>query len=204
MKERLIHAITYLVIISVLITLGFVMSNSVNGSSQPYIDQPILLVHGIFSDGSNFKPMENYLKNTVGIRASVSAINLPSKVGVNNLNGPAISKAVDSLLAKSSTSKLNIIAHSMGGANSLYYINKMEGKKKVDKLITLGGANRLETSVAPEGVAVTTISSKNDVVVIPLLSNLTGANNIVISGPGHNDLVSNSNVQSLVKDALSK
>jgi triacylglycerol lipase len=204
MRKNSMRIITSTVVLSVLVTLFFVMSTSVYAATTTYLDQPIILVHGIFSDGSHFKPMEKYLKNTVKVKATVYAINMPSKIGINSMNGPAISKEVDSILSKSGASKINIIAHSMGGANSLYYINKMKGHKKVNKLITLGGANRLETTVAPEGVAVTTISSKNDIVVIPLLSKLSGANNIVISGPSHNELVGNSKVQSLVKEALSK
>ena len=94
------------------------------------------------------------------------------------------------------------VAHSMGGANSLYYILNRGGIDKVDKLITLGGANRLTTSSAPRGVIVTSIYSTSDTIVSPLLSRLDGANNISVNLVSLIGLLYNSRVNALIKAAL--
>lgn len=92
----------------------------------------------------------------------------------------------------------------MGGANSLYYILNRGGSTKVDKLVTLGGANRLTTSSAPEGVEVTSIYSTSDTIVSPALSRLSGANNIQVSLVSHIGLLFNSRVNALIKTALNE
>lgn len=133
------------------------------------------------------------------------AVDLPDKVldvGNNAINSRVIDNYVNDVLQKTGKSKVDIVAHSMGGANSLYYITKLGGNAKVDKLVTLGGANGLVTSVAPEGVDVTSIYSLNDMIVNNYLSHLQGANNIRIYGVGHIGLLNNSNVNSLIVKAL--
>jgi triacylglycerol lipase len=90
----------------------------------------------------------------------------------------------------------------MGGANSLYYINNLNGMSKVDRLVTLGGANKLVSSTAPNGIAVTSIYSSSDMIVTNYLSELKGANNIQISGVDHVSLLMNAKVNSLIVQAL--
>ncbi|MMZ63776.1 Lipase EstA precursor [compost metagenome] len=92
----------------------------------------------------------------------------------------------------------------MGGANSLYYILNRGGASKVDKLVTLGGANRLTTNTAPQGISVTSIYSLNDTIVSPMLSRLEGATNIPVSLVSHVGLLFNSRVNGLIKTALNE
>ena len=72
----------------------------------------------------------------------------------------------------------------------------------MDKLITLGGANRLTTSRAPSGIKVTSIYSTSDTIVSPALSRLDGANNISVNLVSHIGLLYNSRVNALIKAAL--
>ncbi|GGH52614.1 lipase EstA [Paenibacillus silvae] len=163
---------------------------------------PIVFVHGLTGSDSNFALIERYLRGEGWSSDELFAIDLPSKAGNQLLNSAAISRFVDDVLRQTGHSKVHIVAHSMGGANSLYYILNRGGIDKVDKLITLGGANRLTTSRAPDGIRVTSIYSTSDTIVSPALSRLDGANNVSVNLVTHIGLLYNSRVNALIKAAL--
>jgi len=165
---------------------------------------PVVFVHGLTGSDSNFTFIESYLRGQGWSSDELFAIDLPSKQGNQLLNSAAISQFVDRVLQETGHSKVNIVAHSMGGANSLYYILNRGGSSKVDKLVTLGGANRLTTTSAPQGVKVTSIYSTSDTIVSPALSRLSGANNIQVSLVSHIGLLFNSRVNALIKTALNE
>ncbi|WP_440119380.1 esterase/lipase family protein [Paenibacillus sp. QZ-Y1] len=165
---------------------------------------PVVLVHGLTGSDSNFAAIERYLRSQGWSKDELFAIDLPSKQGNQQLNSAAISRFVDDVLRQTGHTKVDIVAHSMGGANSLYYILNRGGASKVDKLVTLGGANRLTTRTAPKGINVTSIYSTSDTIVSPALSRLDGANNISVSLVSHIGLLFNSRVNDLIKTALSE
>lgn len=163
---------------------------------------PVVFVHGLTGSDTNFALIKRYLRSQGWADNELYAIDLPSKQGHQELNSTAIKLFVDDVISKTGSSKVNIVAHSMGGANSLYYILNKGGSSKVEKLITLGGANRLTTNYAPEGIKTTSIYSSSDFIVRPYLSMLYGANNIEIRGVSHIGLLSNYQVNNLIKSAL--
>ncbi|WP_202743946.1 esterase/lipase family protein [Acinetobacter calcoaceticus] len=165
---------------------------------------PVIFVHGLGGSATNFALMKNYLKNQGWADNELFAVELPSKNGNQQLNSATISHAVDEAINKTGHNKVHIIAHSMGGANSLYYILYHGGQSKVEKLVTLGGANLLTTSQAPSGIAVTSIYSTADTIVNPSLSKMNGAQNIQINFVSHIGLLANENVNDLIKTALSQ
>ncbi|RDU23789.1 esterase/lipase family protein [Anaerosacchariphilus polymeriproducens] len=189
-----------LIIFAVLLSV-FTFNSTIFASAASN-KNPVIMVHGLGGSSTNFYMIQNYLVSKGWSRDQMTAVVLPTKTGDNILNSRAISNAVDKLLAQTGASKVDIIAHSMGGANSLYYITKMNGAQKVDKLVTLGGANRLVTSSAPSGVDVTSITGTADMIVASSLSKLNGANNISVPGVTHIGLLSNSKVNSLIEKAL--
>ncbi|MEC0125090.1 esterase/lipase family protein [Paenibacillus pabuli] len=165
---------------------------------------PVVFVHGLTGSDSNFAAIKSYLRSQGWSNDELFAIDLPSKQGNQTLNSAAIARFVDNVLLETGHSKVHIVAHSMGGANSLYYILNRGGASKVDKLVTLGGANRLTTTSAPKGIEVTSIYSTSDTIVSPVLSRLDGANNIPISLVSHIGLLFNSRVNALIKTALNE
>ncbi|AFC30795.1 EstA [Paenibacillus mucilaginosus 3016] len=171
-------------------------------AAEPTARTPVVFVHGLSGSDSNFAYIKYYLQKQGWTSDELYAIDLPSKQGNQLLNSAAIASFVDDVLSKTGHTKVNIVAHSMGGANSLYYILNRDDASKVDKLITLGGANRLTTSDAPAGVNVTSIYSTSDTIVANYLSILNGANNIRISGVSHIGLIFSSQVNQLIQTAL--
>lgn len=163
---------------------------------------PVIFVHGLGGTASNFTYIESYLSRQGWASNERYAIELPSKSGNQLLNAATISRKVDEVLAQTGSQKVNIVAHSMGGANSLYYILNNGGLSKVDRLVTIGGANRLTTSRAPEGIKVTSIYTINDQIVSNQLSMLDGANNIRVFGMAHIGLLYSPSVSALITTAL--
>ncbi|MEW4371043.1 alpha/beta fold hydrolase [Paenibacillus sp. JQZ6Y-1] len=191
------------IVMALLVSLTGLWGNTPSASAAT-THTPIIFVHGLGGSASNFIAIESYLTRQGWSSNELYAIDLPTKNGVQTLNAAAIRSKVDDVLARTGSTKVNIVAHSMGGANSLYYIINYGGADKVDKLITLGGANRLTTNSAPAGVDVTSIYTLNDQIVSNYLSILDGANNIRIAGVMHIGLLYNSNVNSLILEALQK
>ncbi|MCZ1263724.1 alpha/beta fold hydrolase [Paenibacillus tundrae] len=163
---------------------------------------PIVLVHGIGGAGFNFASIERALINEGYSRSDLYAIDFLDKSGNNVTNSRQLSTYIDDVLRKTGASQVDIIAHSMGGANTLYYINNLGGGKNIDKVITLGSPNRLMAQSAPKGIAYTSIYSTSDLIVNNTLSPLNGANNIRIFGVTHIGLLIDRGVQSHIMNAL--
>lgn len=193
-----------LVFMSMMLVLAFSGLGHTERAAAATARTPVVFVHGLTGSDSNFTFIESYLRSQGWSKDELFAIDLPSKQGNQLLNSAAISQFVDDVLRQTGHSKVNIVAHSMGGANSLYYILNRGGASKVDKLVTLGGANRLTTNTAPQGISVTSIYSLNDTIVSPVLSRLDGATNIPVSLVSHVGLLFNSRVNGLIKTALNE
>ncbi|TSB47729.1 esterase/lipase family protein [Alkalicoccobacillus porphyridii] len=184
------------------------LSMSLNSEAQAQeaasidFEKPVVLVHGIGGAGYNFFSIERHLRDAGYDRADLHSIDFDDRSGNNLRNSRQLRDFIDDVLSQYEVDEVNIIAHSMGGSNTLRYLTQLDGVGNVDKVITLGGANRLGASSVPAGVDFTSIYSSSDLIVANSLSRITGANNIHVTGVTHLGLLTNNRVQSLIIEAL--
>lgn len=199
------------VLLSILLVVVFAIALPINkGNTVQAAEQhnPVVFVHGIGGTASNFYSIERYLASQGWNSNQFYGVEFYNKQGSNITNGPQLKRYVDSVLQRTGAQKVDIVAHSMGGANTLYYIKNLGGGNKVDNVVTLGGANGLTTNQALPGtdpndkILYTSIYSLTDGIVAPSLSRLYGGKNIRLTGIDHLSLLVNSQVKGYIKEGL--
>lgn len=101
---------------------------------------PILFVHGWNSSGAIWSTMIGRFE-TDGWAPEELYTWSYNTAQSNATTAQQLSAKVDSILAVTGASKVNIISHSMGALSSRYYIKNLTGGSKVDAFISLGGPN---------------------------------------------------------------
>lgn len=106
---------------------------------------PVLLVHGWgMNSPTTWTAMKAHLEAD-GYR--VYMIDFTSNIASNVTEAQELRAKVDSILARTGASKLDIVTHSMGGLSTRYYIKYLGGSAKVRDVIEIGTPNH-GTSVA--------------------------------------------------------
>ncbi|MBI5103682.1 MAG: triacylglycerol lipase [Solirubrobacterales bacterium] len=101
---------------------------------------PIVFVHGWNSSGSVWNTMVSNFKADGWTSAELNSWSY--NTGQSNATTAAqLRDKVDSVLAATGASKVDIISHSMGGLSSRYYTKNLGGDAKVDQWVSLGGPN---------------------------------------------------------------
>ncbi|MEZ4872943.1 MAG: hypothetical protein R2827_12055 [Bdellovibrionales bacterium] len=102
--------------------------------------KPVLFVHGVIHNRSAFFPMKKYLIDR-GYR-NLYSMNYSTRHG--SLIGMVedLANRVDEVLLKTGSDQVDIVAHSLGGLVSRYFMSVGEGRGKVRQLITLGTAHK--------------------------------------------------------------
>ncbi len=95
---------------------------------------PVLLIHGILVQARVFRRMANYLTRSGW---DVHALNLTPHLGEVGIDELAVQIA--DYIDKNFTTKqtIDIVGFSMGGIVSRYYIQRLEGIKKVQRFISI-------------------------------------------------------------------
>ncbi|MBW3573056.1 MAG: triacylglycerol lipase [Gemmatimonadetes bacterium] len=106
---------------------------------------PILFVHGWNSDGSVWKTMIANFKADGWTDAQLA--NWSYKTSQSNAaTADEIRFKVDSIIAATGATKVDVITHSMGGLSSRYYSKNLGGDARIDAWVSLGGPNHGTTS----------------------------------------------------------
>lgn len=113
-------------------------------SNKKYKNQtnkrPLLLVHGIWHNNSAFFLLKHFLRkrgwnNIFYVDLQTTRFSIPELA-------EQLRDSVENILKKTEKQKIDLIAHSLGGIISRYYIQFLGGGSKVKNLITLGTPHR--------------------------------------------------------------
>jgi len=101
---------------------------------------PILFVHGWNSSSSTWNTMVSRFQADGWTASELN--NWSYNWHQSNATTAAdIGNKVNSILAATGATKVDIISHSMGGLSSRYYLRNLGGDQKVDDWVSLGGPN---------------------------------------------------------------
>lgn len=106
---------------------------------------PILFVHGWNSSGSVWGTMISRFKADGWTAAQLHSWSYNTAQS-NATTAKQIASKVDSILAATGATRVDVISHSMGGLSSRYYARNLGGDLKVDGWVSLGGPNHGTTS----------------------------------------------------------
>ena len=103
---------------------------------------PILFVHGINGSSANYDVMIQRFADS-GWPADLLFVfdAKDPKWGCNVDNAAAIAALVESILAQTGNTRIDLVAHSMGTISTRYYLKFLEGHQFVNTYVTLGGMN---------------------------------------------------------------
>jgi len=93
----------------------------------------IILLHGA---NSNLKSMYYSMKLLETFGVDVVSLGYNHRESINNFSRD-IKNKIENLMKKTRSKKLSLIGICLGGLVARYYIEKLEGKENVDKLITI-------------------------------------------------------------------
>jgi triacylglycerol lipase len=101
---------------------------------------PILFVHGWHADASTWSTMVRRFRADGW--TSEEIVNWSYNSGQSNVTtAQQIAAKVDSILAATGATRVDIVSHSMGALSARYYVRNLGGAAKVDAWISLGGTN---------------------------------------------------------------
>jgi len=101
---------------------------------------PTLLVHGLWGDSSTWtKWLENKTVENSGY--PIYAMNIRRNDRRFDYGAGKVSEAINEITKETGVPKVNIVAHSMGGLNSRWYIQNPGYRLDVNKLVMLGTPN---------------------------------------------------------------
>jgi triacylglycerol lipase len=89
---------------------------------------PVLLVPGWADTGEDVAVLQGRLRAAGWPEDRVAAVTFEHPSGSNREHAREIATAVDSLLARTGEAQVDVVAHSMGGLATRYYLRERDGK----------------------------------------------------------------------------
>ncbi|WP_341525010.1 triacylglycerol lipase [Nostoc sp. UHCC 0302] len=100
---------------------------------------PVLLVHGIEDTGAVFNRMADYLRQKSRSVYTLDLVPNNGDVGLDELAKQIVNYVTANFLPEQ---PLNLVGFSMGGIVSRYYIQRLGGIKRVQRLITISSPHQ--------------------------------------------------------------
>ena len=116
----------------------------------PLAHHPVLFVHGYGGSGTDWDPMLARFRAAGWTTAELHTISYgfaQSNVSI----AQDISAKIESIVATTGATKVDIVAFSMGSLASRYYIRSLGGEARVDAWVSLAGPNHGTTTAAQCG-----------------------------------------------------
>jgi triacylglycerol lipase len=104
------------------------------------LHDPVVFVHGFGASAAVWTTMVDRFKADGWTDAPLVTWTYDSNQS-NTVTAQQLAGKIDSLLAATGASRVDIIAHSMGGLSSRYYAKNLNGSDKVDAFVALGTPN---------------------------------------------------------------
>ena len=219
------------ILVASIVTLAACSNDTLTGPSTRAsvsvpVRSPIIFVHGWNSSGTIWSTMIGRFEADGWAPTELYSWSYNTAQS-NSITAQQLSAKIDSILAITGASKVNIVSHSMGALSSRYYIKNLTGGSKVDAFVSLGGPNHgtntavfcLQTScleMRPNSSFLNALNKKDetpgrvisyatwrspcDEVINPQSStSLNGASNTLTACLRHSDLYTDSTVYSQVK-----
>jgi triacylglycerol lipase len=107
---------------------------------------PVIFVHGFTGSSSSFDNLKQWLISQGWPSSHLYAIQYSNTTGSSIDNAYELQSFIKNVLRQTKASKVDIVAHSMGGLSTRYYIKYLAGSQSVDDVITLGSPHHGTTS----------------------------------------------------------
>jgi triacylglycerol lipase len=120
--------------------LAAIVAAMLTSAASASAHDPILFVHGWNSSSSAWNTMVSRFSADGWTSSELDNWSYNWHQS-NATTASQISSKVDSILAATGATKVDIVSHSMGGLSSRYYLKNLGGTAKVDDWVSLGGPN---------------------------------------------------------------
>jgi pimeloyl-ACP methyl ester carboxylesterase len=105
----------------------------------PWEDRAVLFVHGINGSAADWDPMIARFEADGWPRERLVAHTFPDPAwGCNATNAELIGGWLEELRGATGATRVSLVAHSMGGLSSRYFVRNLGGSAWVDTFVTLG------------------------------------------------------------------
>ncbi|OZC04664.1 esterase/lipase family protein [Rubricoccus marinus] len=121
-----------------LVLVALIASGCAGARPDPRERNPIVFVHGWSASGSVWETMTQRFRDDGWPEAYLVAWSYDTNRS-NVETAQALASVVDSVLAETGASRVDLVSHSMGALASRYYVGPLRGGPRVDAWVSLGG-----------------------------------------------------------------
>ncbi|MFI2368434.1 esterase/lipase family protein [Streptomyces sp. NPDC018833] len=125
---------------ALLLVLGQAPADAAAPSGYRPTSNPIIFVHGYNSNGSIWNTMASRFQSDGWPASHLKQWSYDWRQS-NATTAHQLANEIDSLLAATGASQVDVISHSMGGLSSRYYAKNLGGSSKIEAWVSLAGPN---------------------------------------------------------------